>query len=119
MYHYGIRGIVLEWFNDYLANRTQYVSINNTNSIILPIQCDVPQGSVLGPLLFILFINDIINTSPITKFIMFADDTNLFFKDKDLSELYQKVNNELTKISKWFILNKLSLNIKKMIIFYL
>ena len=77
MYHYGIRGLVLEWFNYYLANRTKYVSINNTNHKILPVQCGIPQGSSLGPLLYILFINDIINTSPITEFIIFADYTKL------------------------------------------
>ena len=79
LFHYGNRGIILEWFDDYLTNRTQYVSIMNTYSKIQSIQCGAPQGSILGPRLFILFTNDIINTSPITEFITFANDTNFFF----------------------------------------
>ena len=80
---------------------------------MLPVRCGVPQGSILGPLLFILFINDIIGSSTLAQFIMFADDTNLFFKNVSLSKLFENVNDELKKISLWFKLNKLSLNIKK------
>ena len=76
MYCYGIRGIVLDWFKNYLSNRIQYVSLNNVNSKLLSVTCGVPQGFVLGQLLFILFINDITNVSTSTKLIMFADDTN-------------------------------------------
>ena len=79
MYHYGIRGIVLDWFTNYLCNRKQYVSINNVNSNILPVACEVPQVSILGPLLFILFINEITSISKLAELIMFADGTNLFF----------------------------------------
>ena len=97
MYHYGIRGIVLDWFTNYLYNRKQYDSINNVNSNMLPVACGVPQGSILGPLLFILFINDITSISKIAELIMFADDTNLFFKHANISELFVNVNNELQK----------------------
>ena len=113
MYHYGIRGIVLHWFTNYLCNRKQYVSINNVNSNILPVAYKVSQGSILGPLLFILFINDITSISKLAELIIFADDINLYFKHANISELFVNVNNELQKISKWFKLNKLSLNIKK------
>ena len=71
------------------------------------------QGSVLGPLLFLVYINDTVISSEIAKFIMFADDTNLFFKHKNLHTLYTIINDELSKISAWFKLNKLSLHIKK------
>ena len=73
----------------------------------------VPQGSILGPILLILFINDILNASKIAELIMFADDTNLFFKHNELGVLYTTINIELAKISQWFNLNKFSLNIKK------
>ena len=93
MYHYGIRRIVLDWFTNYLCNRKRYVSINNVNSNMLPVACGVPQGSILGSLLFILFINDITSISKLAELIMFADDTNLFFKHSNLHELYVNVNN--------------------------
>ena len=80
---------------------------------MLPVACGVPQGSILGPLLFILFINDITNISKLADLIMFDDDTNIFFKHANINELFVNVNNELQKISKWFKLNKLSLNIKQ------
>ena len=78
--HYGIRGTALQWFIYYLTNRKQYVSINKINSKLASITCCISQGSILGPLLFLIFINDIVNTSKITEFVLFADDTNLFLK---------------------------------------
>lgn len=110
---YGIRGIAADWFSSYLSNRLQYVQLSNTKSKMLSINCGVPQGSILGPLLFIIYINDIINVSKLTTLIMFADDTNLFFSDSNLNNLIEVVNSELDKISLWFKLNKLSLNVNK------
>ena len=110
---YGIRGTILDWFHSYLNNRTQYVNINDSNSDPLPVTVGVPQGSILGPLLFIIYINDIVNVFALMNTIMFADDTNLFFSNKDLSILFKTVNNELEKIAKWFKCNRLSLNLDK------
>ena len=110
---YGIRGTALCWFNSYLANRKQCVVVNGEYSQHLTISCGVPQGSILGPLLFLLYINDLTHSTAILKFVMFADDTNLFFSHKDLNELTNIVNCELNKISLWLKINKLSLNIKK------
>ena len=78
--HYGIRGTALQWFIYYLTNRKQYVSISKINSKSAPITCRAPEGSVLGPLLFLILINDVVNISKITEFILFADDTNLLLK---------------------------------------
>ena len=113
MEHYGIRGNALLWFTRYLSYRTQYVLLNHTNSETLPITCGVPQGYSLRPLLFILFINDIVSASKIAEIIRFADNTTLFFKHKELGVLCTTINVELSKISQWFKLNKSSLNIKK------
>ena len=88
--NYGIRGIALQWFCNYLSNRKQYVSVNGTNSSILPIECGVPQGSILGPLLFLVYINDLPNVSNATT-ILFDDDTNAIYKGKSFTEL--KKNN--------------------------
>ena len=77
------------------------------------IQCGVPEGSILGPLLVLIYINDIINSSSVPSFIMFADDTNVVFSHNNLLELIHTLNLELIKISSWFKCNKLSLNINK------
>ena len=82
LYHCGIRGVPNEWIENYLSNRKQYVTINSTNSNMLNIVCGVPQGSILGPLLFLIYINDIQRSSNILNFIQFADDTSIFFTHK-------------------------------------
>ena len=111
--HYGIRGNMLHWFKSYLSNRKQYVSINGKSSLPLDISCGVPQGSVLGPLLFLLYINDLPNTSNVLNFYLFADDTNLYYESNSLQELEKTINKELNKLYLWLNINRLSLNIDK------
>ena len=111
--HYGIRGIALDWVKSYLNDRKQYVEVNNVASAQKTVKCGIPQGSILGPLLFILYVNDISNSSEILKFILFADDTNIFYSCKDIENLENTLNTELEKVSVWLIVNKLSINIKK------
>ena len=111
--HYGIRGLPLLWFKDYLSNRKQFVFPNNASSQMRKITCGVPQGSILGPLLFILYVNDMINCSKLLHFILFADDTNLFYSSSNYKDLIDVVNIELGNLSEWFRTNKLSLNIAK------
>ena len=113
LYHYGIRGNALQWFNSYLTNRYQYVKYNITPSDMTNITCGVPQGSILGPLLFLLYMNDIASVSNILSSILFADDTKLFCSSKNLQELTAIVNNELGNIMQWLNASKLSLNIDK------
>ena len=78
--HYGIRGVAANWIHNYLSNRSQYVCITDVNSGISPIKCGVPQRSILGPLLFILYINDIAQISKTMELISFADDTIYFYE---------------------------------------
>ena len=111
--HYGIRGIVKDWFSSYLLNRIQTTQIGNDISEKNRLLTGVPQGSVLGPLLFLIYINDIYNSSDKLQFYLHADDTNLLYADKSLRSLESIVNGELANIYNWLTANKLSLNIKK------
>ena len=111
--HYGIRGTPLLWFKDYLTNRKQYVHFQGTNSDMFDITCGVPESTVLGPLLFLIYINDINAASCKLSFTLFADDTNIFNKNSNLQQLIRSTNEELSKLSLWFKANRLSLNITK------
>ena len=111
--HYGIRGNALNWFKSYLTNRYQKVSCNGRLSNLQLIEFGVPQGSILGPLLFLIYINDLPNSSSILHYILFADDSNVFLSHASYDQLFQLANNELTSASDWFKANKLSLNLSK------
>jgi len=111
--YYGIRGLALEWFKNYLCNRKQFVNYNGTSSSLRDITCGVPQGSVLGPLLFIIYTNDLPNALSYSKCILFADDTTIYLSLKNIHELYDKINYDLETVSDWFRANKLTLNINK------
>ena len=111
--HYGVRGLALEWFKNYLGNRVHYVSVNKESSGNLPIECGVPQGSILGPLLFLIYINDLAHVSPNAISILFADDTNVIYRSQSYATLRQTINCELKLLSEWFNENKLALNVSK------
>ena len=112
--YYGIKSVELNLFKDYLQNRTQYVSYDKTNSDMYRISTGVPQGSILGPLLFIIYINDLCNASKLFKMIIYADDT-ILYSTLDVFDNYisKNLNIELTKVADWLKLNNLSINIKK------
>ncbi len=97
---YGIRGIAYTWMKSYLKDRYQYVQLNNVKSNKLKVTCGVPQGSVLGPKLFILYINDICNVSKLLKCVLFADDTPLYCSGKNLEQLLSTAENELNILKK-------------------
>ena len=109
--HYALWGTTNDWFKSYLENRKQFVVINKTSSNCSTIACGVPQGSILGPLLFILYINDLNTVLDVLRTIMFADDTNLFLTGKNLDEIKIQLNEKLKTISLWFQTNLLSLNV--------
>ena len=112
---YGIRGTALKLLESYLNNRGQYVSFNNTASEKLPILYGVPQGSILGPLLFLLYMNDIINCykDPSTRFVLYADDTNIFISGPSKESVFEKANYVLEHVSKFMRCNLLHINMSK------
>lgn len=113
LHNYGIRGKALEWFRSYLKNRKQFVAINGCCSSQQNVDCGVPQGSLLGPLLFILYINDIEHCSKTLSFVLFADDSNIFLSHSDPDILAHTLVSELTNLLTWIRANKLSLNLQK------
>ena len=98
LWEYGFRGTPLSWFTSYLSDRYQYVSAGSSESSKQLITHGIPQGSTLGPLLFLLYINDITNSFEKLSFPLFADDTNIFFSSSDPKELERTVNAELIKV---------------------
>ena len=111
--HYGLRGIGNAWFKSYLSNRSQFVSILGFNSTLKSILHGVPQGSVLGPLLFLLYINDLHDAIKYCMVHHFADDTNFLIFDNSLKSLQKKINIDLKLLCHWLNANKISLNTKK------
>ena len=110
---YGIRGNANSLIKSYLSNRVQYTEIHGEKSDSLTIKYGVPQGSVLGPLLFLLYINDISRCSDLGLFILFADDTNIFVEGRSSEDAYQKGNAVLQLVKEYMILNKLHINMTK------
>lgn len=110
---YGIRGKALELIKSYLSNRQQYTSLGDTKSNVGNIICGVPQGSILGPLLFLIHINDLPNIPLTPDVVLYADDTNIFFAGNSLSHLEQQANLWLTHLSEWLKCDRLELNTKK------
>ena len=104
--HYGIRGVELSWFSSYLSKRRQFVSVNGSTSDYLEVSCGVPQGSVLGPLLFLIYLNDLPSVSKVLSFYVFSDDTNIFYSSSDLITLQKVMNRELMKVKKWLDANQ-------------
>ena len=111
--HYGIRVVSNDWFKSYLSNCNQYGSINGYESGLAALNYGVPQGSVLGPLLFLLYINDLNQAIKVCKVHHFADDTNLLCLRNSIKKLNKLVNADLKHLANWLNANKISLNIKK------
>ena len=113
--HYGIRGNELELFKSYLTDRKQCVALGDCNSSLLPVTHGVPQGSNVGPILFLIYINDLPKASSFFKYIMFADDSTLSctIPKQDLPSISNVINTELDLVGGWLRANKMSLNIGK------
>ena len=110
---YGIRGNALEWITNYFTNRNQYMEYNGVKSNKGDINIGVPQLSILGPLLFILYINDLSNTSSQLSFVQFADDSNILISGTPLSAISKILNDEMMNICSWLKSNMLTLNVTK------
>ena len=113
MDHYGIRGVANKWISSYLSNRKQHVKLNSVKSNDEKVTCGVPQGSILGPLLFIIYINDMHNTLNNSTVYHFADDTNLLCSSKTQANIHKIANRELNNLYEWLCVNRLSLNVAK------
>ena len=112
LYHYGIRRPAFDLIVSYLSSRYQFVSVNNLNSNLRPVNIGVPQGSILGPLLFLIYVNDLSNSTTISP-RLFADDTSLVLSSPSIPSLRQTCNNELCNLKSWCDANYLQVNPSK------
>ena len=110
---YGIGGIALEWFSSYLTGRQQFVEFDGIQPDSLTLSTAVPQGSILGPLLFLIYMNGIPSSSECFKYILYADDTTLFSTIQISEAIPKDLNKHLAELYNWLAVNKLSLNVKK------
>lgn len=113
LHHVGIRGVSNEWFKSYLDKRVQYVSVLGEASSLADVQTGVPQGSVLGPSLFLMYINDMYRSAPDVQFVHYADDTTVFDSGNDICILTGEINRNLQHVDRWLQCNRLSLNVTK------
>ena len=113
MEYYGIQGRDLAWFRSYLSNRKQFTRVNGAHTSVQEIKIGVPQGSCLGPLLFLIYINDLPRALKISRMSVFADDTCLYHQSSDISLLNEAINEDLTHIDNWIRGNKLSFNVTR------
>ena len=110
---YGIQSENLKGFRSYLSNRKQLTSFDDSKTEMKIVKRGVPQGSMLGPLFFLIFVNDLNNSTKVLDPVLFADNTNLYCSDSDIRTVFEIANQELGQISDWFLANKLSLNVEK------
>ena len=113
--NFGIRGLAENWFISYLSNRSRIVEINSVKSRSIAVKHGVPQGSILGPILFLLYINDLPLNIPQAKTVLFADDTNIILNDTSKSNIQVKINETTNSLQQWLESNKLKLNASKIV----
>ena len=113
LYLYGVKGRAHDWFRSYMSNRTQYCQVDGKLSEPQTIITGIPQGSILGPLLFLVYIKDVPNCFKNVDYDMFADDTQVGTASKDVKAIFETLNDDLANISVWMAVNKLSLNKSK------
>ena len=113
MNHYGIKGIPYEWFKSYLTNRQQFTTVNNKQSELSSIEFSILQSSILGPLLFLICINDLSKVIICSSVNHFADDTNILYVSSSLKDINKKINHNLSNLVQWLRANKISLNVSE------
>ena len=110
---YGIQESAYDWFKSYLKNHTQKCAVSGSLSKVCSLDCGVPQGTILGPLLFLIYINDLPNRISFRQPRMYAYDTHITYASADLHSMQSSLNHDLSNIHKWLLCNKLTLNTTK------